>query len=794
MSKILQGTSNANNNLLVNKDIDLAIQNAIADIGKATDVDRCYVFENKVNDEDKLLLYYVYEWCNVGITPYLGNPELSGLEYSLFPGLFEKLSKDKPLYGIVRNSQDKTFREIMKMQGIISYLFLPILLDGKFWGWIGFDDCVRERKWNKGEVVALHTVAKNIGLRLSQHFSFNKLKLALNEIDIYLDNSDQVSWTWHLKTNKMEYSFNWFRLFGYDSKELPEYFKQWELNIHPDDLLPFRKKLKNQLKNINKKFEGILRYRHKQNKYLWVKYQAHQIFDPDNKEVKVIGSFVDITSLKNKELEVKRQKKEYENLSNSISEVIFKISHTGNIIFLNTKWKKFTGLTSAESLGENFMNFFLETNDVNNQFKSLSNFLTKKPSKNTSRQYKLILKIFNDKNIWVIVDINFYKKPNLFTGTITNVSENELLRQKLNESNKKYSFIANNTSDTIIVHNIEGIIDFVSKSSEQMLGYKPDELKNKNPYDYIHPNDILKVKASHEKIINHKSKQVCDYRFKHKAGHWVWLETSTNPIVEEGKLMGMISSSRDISKLKIINQKIVEALEKEKELNKLKSNFVSMASHQFRTPLTVLYSNIELLDLIIQDNGDFNLNTKDKALIRMKNEVSRMTELINNFLIYGKYDSGHIKKKIKELNLSSLIEDLVDKSFNFKNTGRFVQIQTKGKEKSLYSDESLLEHIFSNLISNAIKYSDKTKDPEIKIDYRLNYVDIHVIDYGIGIPKQNINNLFNSFYRAENTDNIKGTGLGLVIVKEFLGLLNGQIKLTSKEGIGTNIEIKIPYE
>ncbi|MCR9183596.1 MAG: PAS domain-containing protein, partial [Flavobacteriaceae bacterium] len=759
-------------------------------MGKATDVDRCYVFENKVNDEGKLLLYYVYEWCNVGITPYLGNPELSGLEYSLFPGLFEILSEDKPLYGIVKNSKDKTFREIMDMQGIISYLFLPILLDGKFWGWIGFDDCLSERKWNEGEVVALHTVAKNIGLRLSQHFSFNKLKLALNEIDIYLDNSDQVSWTWHLKTNKMEYSFNWFRLFGYDSKELPEYFKQWELNIHPDDLLPFRKKLKTQLKN--KKFEGILRYRHKQNKYLWVKYQAHQIFDPHNQEVKVIGSFVDITSLKNKELEVKRQKKEYENLSNSISEVIFKISHTGNIIFLNTKWKKFTGLTSAESLEENFMNFFLETNDVNNQFKSLSNFLTKKPSKNTSRQYKLILKIFNDKNIWVIVDINFYKKPNLFTGTITNVSENELLRQKLNESNKKYSFIANNTSDTIIVHDIEGIIDFVSKSSEQMLGYKPDELKNKNPYDYIHPNDILKVKASHEKIINHKSKQVCDYRFKHKAGHWVWLETSTNPIVEEGKLMGMISSSRDISKLKIINQKIVEALEKEKELNKLKSNFVSMASHQFRTPLTVLYSNIELLDLIIQDNGDFDINTKDKALIRMKNEVSRMTELINNFLIYGKYDSGHIKKKIKELNLCSLIEDLVDKSFNVKNTGRFVQIQTKGNEKSLYSDESLLEHIFSNLISNAIKYSDKTKDPEIIIDYRLNYVDIHVIDYGIGIPKQNINNLFNSFYRAENTDNIKGTGLGLVIVKEFLGLLKGQIKLTSKEGIGTNIEIKIP--
>ena len=514
-----------------------------------------------------MLLYYEQEWCNKGITPYLGDTNLSGLEYSLFPGLFETLSKNKPLYGIVKYSENDSFREIMEMQGIISYLFLPILLDDKLWGWIGFDDCVNEREWKEDEVKALHTVANNIGLKLSQHFSFNKLKLAINEIDIYLDNSDQVSWTWHLKTNKVEYSLNWFRLFGYDLTELPKYFQEWELNIHPDDLAYFKKNLQNYFKNNKNKSEGILRYRHKQNKYLWVKYQARQIIDPYNNESKLIGSFVDISSLKNKELEVISQKNEYENLSNSISEVIFKISHTGDIILLNTKWKKYTGLTSAESLGKNFMNFFLETKDVNNQFKSLSNFLTEQLSKNTSRHFKLVLKSLNDKNIWVIVDINFYKKPNLFTGTITNISENELLRQKLNESNKKYSFIANNTSDTIIVHDRNGIIDFVSKSVEQILGYKSHELQNKNPYDYIHPNDIVKIKSINEKIIDDKSQQVYDYRFKHKEGHWVWIETSTNPIFEKEELVGMISSSRDISKLKIINKKIVEALEKEKELN-----------------------------------------------------------------------------------------------------------------------------------------------------------------------------------------------------------------------------------
>jgi PAS domain S-box-containing protein len=379
-------------------------------------------------------------------------------------------------------------------------------------------------------------------------------------------------------------------------------------------------------------------------------------------------------------------------------------------------------------------------------------------------------------------------------GTITNIDENESLRQKLNKSEEKYSFIANNTSDVIMVHELSGKIDFVSQSSEQIIGYKPYELENTNPYDFIHPDDIPRVEKLHQEILKNKLKIVFDYRFKHKDGHWVWLETSTNPILEENNVVALISTSRDISELKKINKRNEEALIKEKELNRLKSNFVSLASHQFRTPLTVLYSNIELLDQIIQDNGNFDVNIKNKSLIRMKNEVSRMTELINNFLIYGKYDSGHIKKKMNNLDLHSLIENIIEKGFNPKNSGREIKLHVKGEFKTIVSDESLLEHIFTNLISNAIKYSDKPKNPEILIDYQIKNILIQIIDYGIGIPQNDMKNLFKSFHRADNTDNIKGSGLGLAIVKEFLDLLNGQILIESEEGIGTKITMKIPYD
>jgi PAS domain S-box-containing protein len=794
MSKLLQGISRANNDLLVNKDISLSIQKAVANIGQATGVDRCYVFENRLNDEGKILLYYVNEWCNKGVKPYLGDPNLSGHEYTLFPGLYEDLSLDKPIFGIVKDSKDKHFKEIMEMQGIISYLFIPIFSNQKFWGWIGFDDCVNEREWDRSEVDALHTVAKNIGLRLNQNSFFNKLRVALKEIDFYLDNSDQVTWNWNLKTNKIDYSFNWFKLFGYDESDLPKYFHEWEMNIHPDDLQPFRKNIKNYLSNKRKKLDGFLRFRNKKNNYLWVKYQGQKIFDEEKNQNKLIGSFVDVSIIKNNQLEIQRQKKEYQNLSNSISEIIFKISSSGNIIFLNSNWNKYTGFSKAQSLSKSFINFFSSDNLDNNQYESLSNFLNKKFTKNINRQFKALLKTKSNDNLWVIVDINFYKNLNLFMGTITNIDENESLRQKLNKSEEKYSFIANNTSDVIMVHELSGKIDFVSHSSEQMIGYKPYELENTNPYDFIHPDDIPRVEKLHQEILKNKLKIVFDSRYKHKDGHWVWLETSSNPILEKNNIVGLITTSRDISELKKINKRNEEALIKEKELSRLKSNFVSLASHQFRTPLTVLYSNIELLDQIIQDNGNFDVNIKNKSLKRMKNEVSRMTELINNFLIYGKYDSGHIKKKMNNLDLHSLIENIIEKGFNRKNTGREIKLFVKGEFKTIVSDESLLEHIFTNLISNAIKYSDKPKNPEILIDYQIKNISIQINDYGIGIPKNDMKNLFKSFHRADNTDNIKGSGLGLVIVKEFLDLLNGQILIESEEGIGTKITIKIPYD
>jgi signal transduction histidine kinase len=236
------------------------------------------------------------------------------------------------------------------------------------------------------------------------------------------------------------------------------------------------------------------------------------------------------------------------------------------------------------------------------------------------------------------------------------------------------------------------------------------------------------------------------------------------------------------------------ALLKERKFNELKSKFVSMASHQFRTPLTVIYSNAELLEMKVQNME--NKITKSINLIseRIKSEVDRMTELMNNILVFGKYELQETKKDIKSIDFTDFIEKLIETYFNNEPDGRKIKLSLAGTKKHFLTDETLMLHIITNLISNAFKYSENKPEPQITIKYLSTEIQIEIEDHGIGIPEKDIQNLYTSFFRAKNTSTIKGSGLGLVIVKQFTEFLNGRITLNSKENIGTTIILNFPYE
>ena len=209
----------------------------------------------------------------------------------------------------------------------------------------------------------------------------------------------------------------------------------------------------------------------------------------------------------------------------------------------------------------------------------------------------------------------------------------------------------------------------------------------------------------------------------------------------------------------------------------MKSQFVSMATHQFRTPLTVISSNAELIDLKIDHFEENKSQSIACITLRIKTEVGRMTELMNNILIFAKYESQKLKKQVEPIDFNVFIKTLIDTYFDNERHECKIKIEIIGKKKPFFTDESLLVHILTNLISYAFKYSVSKSNPELVIDYYENEIEIQVIDYGIGIPEKEVKHIFTSFFRASNTSNIIGSGLGLAIVKQFTTFLKGNIEL-----------------
>jgi PAS domain S-box-containing protein len=675
----------------------------------------------------------------------------------------------------------------MEMQHIKAYLFTPIFCEDFFWGWIGFDDCRQERIWKIEEVNALHSVARNIGLRLQNDKTLTELKEALFEMDFYIKSSNQAKWEWNLVTGEVFYSYNWYGMFGYKKNEIPETFETWRSLVHPDDLKALEKKLFDYISGKTNQYEGFTRLKHKKGHFVWIKYSGLIYKDEHNIAKKIIGTHIDVSELKVKETQLELQRNEYDHLVNNLSEIIFRTDLEGRITFLNSQWQKLTGYNPEKCYGNNLTSYFYKSDLV-----KIKNFY--KTQTNKIESFEVRLKTSNNNRIWTILILSkqkdFQNRTDLIIGSITNINDKILFKNQLTLSEEKYRFIAENTSDLICQHNVDGIFTYVSKSSVEILDYSDTELLGKSPFDLSETAQKISL------IITNNSTGSVEFRVLNKSKNYIWIESTIKPLKNsKGSLIGFQSSSRNISE-RIKNQEEIKiALQKERELNELKSGFVSMASHQFRTPLTVIYSNVELLEFKYAQPNFENYPEIFNVTNRIKNEVDRMTELMNNILIFGKSESGNMELEIRKLSVTELIKNITENYFNFKTNDLKIKIEIIGKERTIETDETLMIHILTNIIGNAVKYSSVCQmPPKIEIEFEKKGFRISIIDFGIGIPKDELPNIFKSFYRASNTSTFIGSGLGLVISKQFVELLKGIITIESEEKVKTVVTIHMPYE
>jgi signal transduction histidine kinase len=243
-----------------------------------------------------------------------------------------------------------------------------------------------------------------------------------------------------------------------------------------------------------------------------------------------------------------------------------------------------------------------------------------------------------------------------------------------------------------------------------------------------------------------------------------------------------------LQKLEQSQTELSDALDKERQLNEIKSRFVSMASHEFRTPLSTVLSSASLLSKYTQGAEQ---DKRDRHIAKIKSSVKNLNDILEDFLSLGKLEEGKVTSYISELDLQECLVDTVDEMKPFLKKSQQIKLNYEGST-IIYSDKKLLRNIIINLISNAIKFSGEGTNITIHSTVHTANAVISVADEGIGIGEEDQHHLFSSFFRGANATNIQGTGLGLHIVQRYALLLGGSVELKSLLNEGTTVIISIP--
>ena len=412
------------------------------------------------------------------------------------------------------------------------------------------------------------------------------------------------------------------------------------------------------------------------------------------------------------------------------------------------------------------------------------------------------------------------------------------MHKSFQDKEKIFNLLFEAASEGIIVVDYTQHIVAANVAAENMFGYEKGELNNQ------HLNLLIPTKyhGNHDKhfesfIENSEKRQMGHGRVLHgikKDGSLFPVEAGLNPFIKDGQeyvmsliidisvrmeterqikdlnshledkiktRTGELSDSikklevlnknlqNEISKRKAAEEKIKDALQKEKELNELKTKFLSLVSHEFKTPLSGILTSATLAEKYTENEQQ---EKREKHLGTIRNKVHYLNNILNDFLSIERLDSGKGQYKYAPFSLKRLINEVVYNANVTLKDGQEIIYPKDIEDEVIHHDEKILELILSNIIGNAIKYSPENTTIKFDLELTKNKIIFNIVDRGRGIPLEDQKHIFERYFRAENALLDQGTGIGLNISKTHLENMGGHISFSSKENIGTHFKIELP--
>jgi len=576
--------------------------------------------------------------------------------------------------------------------------------------------------------------------------------------------------------------------------------------IYPDKKI--REKLIDELLKKGKVYNYEVPLKDKDGEINRCSVTSKLIFDGEGKPLKIVGSMRNIEELKRNEearfdLELK-----YGDLVYNISDVIFSIDLKGILRTINPAIEKILGYKTEELIGENVFDFVSPSHkkSVLQKMKDRINGI------GTSAYYEIdmisksggivtfdittFLQYLNNKPYEVFCIARDITEKKRLTVELKNTLSNmeTLVVQRTGELYRQeelYRTTVNSLNDWIFVIDDQYKLVFTNQALNDFFinNGVTGNLIGKNIKDifyFLGENDFV----HYEKVFTTAKKEEISDGEYFAFGSKYYTQTKIYPIMRDDKIVRVVTTVHDYTKLKLIEDDIRKNLEREKELNVLKSRFITTVSHEFRTPLAGIYSSVQLLK---KYNEKWDFEKKEKMYKQIFDAVQHTKNMLDDISLVDKEENDQPVNKPKNIDLQELLEQITEENSQIYGGDFNIICEYNLVAKKYNMDPLIIRHIFSNIISNAIKYSGESRKININVLEENNKIIFTIIDYGIGIPDIDQKHLFDPFFRASNTDAIQGTGFGLTIVKRYITLIQGDILIESKIKEGTKVTITIPF-
>ncbi len=697
--------------------------------------------------------------------------------------------------GLTKEIENEELLRKLQSLNISSFLIISLVVNTQPIGYFALYEETVPRLWSKEDSDLLLLLGQ-----IYTSFLHGEILQEVNSaqetvLQKAIESSNDGYWHIDLVNNHMHFSRQWKRMLGFNVDELEDSFETFENLIHPDDKDVVLQVLDPYFKIGVGSYECEYRIKNKSGKYIWVLTRAHVNYSDNGVPQQFVATNTDITTRIDYKNKIAQSEAKYEKLVGSIDEIIFEIDRNGNFIFLNKAWEKHLLLKVEKSLGTFCLNYIHPDHRSIGE-SILNSHYTGNSASHKTAELKFIAA--NGKSVWMEAHntIKFDRNQNIIgiSGTLVNIDDKKKIQLEQISNENKIARISDNISDIICEIDEKGNYIFISNGVRNMLGRNPESFKNKNSFFDVHPEDRRLVKTNlFDQLLNGAQWVVEQYRVKTGDNSYRWIETVVQPLISVSGQRTFIAASRDISARRKIQEEIQASLQKEKDLNELKSRFITMTSHEFRTPLSSIKSSVELLEMYAEDLGDRFMKPFHRHFDKITSQVSRINNLLNNIDTLGKIEALEMPFNPVNQNILEFITPIVNEQIVKEFENRTVDLKIKGNPRTVIFDPALFDLMLLNVLKNALLYSENGP-PKLLLEFASENIIITIKDKGLGIPKDEMPLLFTSFFRANNIVNlnIPGNGLGLVIAKKIMDLHHGTITIDSEENVGTEVTITLP--